>query len=193
MTMTSLNRRPRPSAMLGALGALAVSLALPHAALADTEECHTVELVPDGMSYHVNNGIAGNGHDIRFVPFTTGGGQSLRGSATILTRAVNGTAVKGLELKDIAVRHASGAQLSRVVVRYADFGGGVNLRIGGALLVADRLGSLTGRQVGDVSIAVQEVQSGSARVGTMRLDGPISSLAVGGRGLLLREACGRSP
>jgi len=175
------------------LGALASVLSISQTAMADTEECHDVELVPETMGYHVNNGIAADGHQIRFVSFTTAGGQSLSGSATVLSRSVNGSTVKGLELKDIGVRHASTPSPNRVIVRYTDFGGGVNLRVNGALVVASRLGGLNDTQLGGVSISVQESQVGSVRVGTLRLEGGITSFVVGGRSLLLRQACGRFP
>jgi hypothetical protein len=163
-------------------------LHLSSTARADTQ-CYSAESVPDGMSYHVRNGIVAPDHAIRFVSFTTPDGQSLEGTAKVTSRNVNGTIVKGVELTRIAVRHDATASPATVVIQFADFGGGVNLRINGVAVVAAHFGQLNGRQIGGATVLVQETAPGPARVGTLRLTGPLASFTVGGQSVLLQQAC----
>jgi hypothetical protein len=172
--------------IMGAFASLAVAASAAHA---DTR-CYTAESVPDGMSYHVRNGITTPNHAIKFVSFTSLEGQPLEGIAKVTSRNVNGTSVKGVELSKIVVRHQSQSTPSSVVIRYADFGGGVNLRINGAAAVAASFAELHGRQIGGATINVQQAQPGSARVGVLRLTGELASFAVGGASLLVEQACG---
>jgi hypothetical protein len=170
----------------GAFASLALAASAVHA---DTQ-CYSPELIPDGMSYHVRNGIIAPNHSIKFVAFTSLDGQSLEGTAKVTSRSVNGTSIKGVELTKITVRHESESAPTAVLIRYADFGGGVNLRINGVAAVAAHLGELHGRQLGGATISVQQTQSGAARVGVLRLTGALTIFAVGGAGLLLEQACG---
>jgi hypothetical protein len=170
----------------GAFASLFLAATVAHA---DTQ-CFSAESVPDGMSYHVRNGIAAPNHSLKFVSFTSPDGPSTEGTAKVTSRNVNGTSVKGVELTKIAVRHDSTSAPSTVTIRYADFGGGVNLRINGFSLVATHFGQLHGRQIGGASITVQQTQPGPARVGTLRLTGQLASFTVGGQSLLLEQACG---
>jgi hypothetical protein len=169
----------------GVFASLAVAASAAHA---DTR-CYSAESVPDGMSYHVRNGITAPNHSIKFVSFTSLDGQSLEGTAKVTSRNVNGASVKGVELTRIAVRHESESTPTSVVIRYADFGGGVNLRINGVAAVAAHFGELDGRQLGGATVSVQQGQPGPARVGVLRLTGALASFSVGGAGLLLEQAC----
>jgi hypothetical protein len=170
----------------GALASLALAASAAHA---DTK-CYSAESLPDGMSYHVRNGISGQNHSIKFVSFTSPEGQPLEGTAKVTSRTVNGTTVKGVELTKIAVRHESQPTPTSVTIRYADFGGGVNLRINGVPVVAAHFGELNGRQLGGATVTVQQAQPGPTRVGVLRLTGALASFAVGGAGLLVEQACG---
>jgi len=172
--------------IVGAFASLALAASAAHA---DTQ-CYSAGLIPDGMSYHVRNGITAPNHSIKFVSFTSLAGQSLEGTAKVTSRNVNGTSVKGVELTKIAVRHESQSAPASVVIRYADFGGGVNLRIYGVAVVAAHLGELDGRQLGGATINVQQTQPGATRVGVLRLTGALATFAIGGAGLLLEQACG---
>ena len=172
----------------GAFASLLLTATVAHA---DTQ-CFSAESVPDGVSYHVRNGIAAPNHTIKFVSLTSPDGPPAEGTAKVTSRNVNGTNVKGVELTKIAVRHdaTSASAPSSVLIRYADFGGGVNLRINGVAMVAAHFGQLDGRQIGGATVSVQQTQPGPARVGTLRLTGALASFTVGGQNLLLQQACG---
>jgi hypothetical protein len=174
--------------IIGAAIAASVFAAAP--AHADTQ-CYSAEPIADGLSYHVRNAITSGGNALRFVSFTTTGGQSVDGKATARWRPVNNVPTKGFELAKIALRVESALAPNQVTVRYADFGGGVNLRINGEAVVAAHFGELDGRLIGGATVSVQQSQAGSTRVGTLRLTGALPVFAVGGQSLLLQEACGR--
>jgi hypothetical protein len=163
-------------------------LHLASAARADTQ-CYSAESVPDGMSYHVRNGILTADYAFHFVSFTAPDGSSLEGTAKVTSRNVNGTSVKGVELTRIAVRLGETSSPGTITIQFADFGGGVNLRINGVAVVAASFGQLNGRQIGGATVTVQQTAPGPARVGTLRLTGSLASVTVGGQSLLLTQAC----
>lgn len=166
---------------------LALLMAFAAPAAADPP-CYAAEPLATGLGYHVGNGIALNGKRLQFVPFTSSTGQQLSGRGEVKVRNVAGASMKGFQLGKITARFTSQPAVTTVIVRYVDFGGGVNLRINNQSLVATRLLDLHGQTIGGVAVQVTETQA-LPRVGTLRLTGAAPTVAVGGAELLLREAC----
>jgi hypothetical protein len=168
---------------------------VPAEARADSEVCYTAAPLALGARYRAGNGITAPGHALKFLAFQppSGAGAPASGHATVAYRAVNGDSTKGLDLRGITLRHDGDPAQTAITVRYADFGGGVNLRVNGAAVVAGRFGTLAGTQLGGAAIAVDEGAPQPARVGRLRLTGPLASVAIGGASLLVIEVCGTTP
>ena len=79
--------------------------------------------------------------------------------------------------------------LSEVILKFAELGGNINLRVNNDFRNVNNLIDENGSTIGGVNVTVTAVQQGNNWYGEMSLNGAINDFAIGGQELWLDDVC----
>ena len=149
--------------------------------------CVEFETLVPGTVYRVADSFSEAGIDVRLLPFEWSGGSAYHdGRADIGLAGQAGGSGLELEANNILVEFDLGdTQLA--TLRFAELGGNVNLVVNGDARNVHNLSSLNGNTVGGAFVTV--VNGFGNDSGTIRLEGAIESLAIGGQEFWLDDIC----
>jgi subtilisin len=144
-------------------------------------QCLDFDQQSTDVRYGVGQTLTDNGVTITFKAFTFSNGQTFIGGSAFINVDEGGN--RSLTPGNINADFAFIYPLDGLTFSYFDTGGNENLEVNGVLSNVEDLSELNGTTVSGVKIFV------APRTGLVRLEGPITQLAIGGQELIIDNVC----
>jgi len=141
--------------------------------------------------YHVGDTFTTSGKQVKVERFQWGGGAwTDEGRARVDGRHYARGSGRDMNAGNVNLKFLFDYPISKLSLKFAEFGGNVNLRINGDHRNTSDFIDLHGSTVGGVLVDVQAVQEGGHNwYGSMTLTGTIDDVAIGGQELWLDDVC----
>ena len=151
-------------------------------------DCINLDDPPLGTTYAVGSSFVDAGTTLSVVPFQwSGGGWTSDGFARVSNAGTAGHLGQELIVNNVNIRFNFPTLPNAVALNFGEYGGNVNLEVNGDFRNFEDFAAIDGQIIGGAQVSV--VNGFGHDQGTLRLNGDIHALAVGGQELVIDHIC----
>jgi len=150
--------------------------------------CVEFEGLTVGTEYHYGDTFSEGTTKMELIGFYWSGATTptTNGHMTVDGQGLAGGSGNDVNLNNISLSFDFCCNPSGLTLKFGEYGGNINLKINGQLENKEDFFVLNGSTVAGVSVTVTDLGGGK---GTLKLDGKITSFAIGGQELWIDSIC----